>query len=432
MRNFGLQLRGDWRYAYVLGLRITAIKDRGIIDVNASGIAVSINVTIDQDKATGKMKITAPTCLSQFTELEIKVRGGEAWLYDLFTERVSEPLRNDLKRIICETTRKAINEEGQAQLETAPFDVVLDGGWTFDYSLAAPPTFETDYFETYHRADFGHVSTGAIPFPRPPITTDEKTTRMVSIWISDYVPNLAIYVLFGRGLLTFTITKALLPPNSRGFLETSTTRPGAFGTLIPQLGQMYPGSSIEIEMLATECPSIAISPTGIVARFPGRFNYRARQPNGNLADLFATKFDVNLELIVFIEDAVIKTAVLKFDPQLEVVDNRIGVIPYLIKLLFGVIRTIVIRVLNNFGGVGFPLPTVDAVEFVNTKLVLGQGHICVMTDMEFKSHKRTMMSRLSRMSRRMTITPRRRNIEPGRASQRQSVWYVSGRQSTWQ
>jgi len=120
--NAAISLRGNWHYKYRWGF--VDIRDSGSFDGEVSGVSVSVSVTLGVD-AAGRPTIASSGCNSQVQNIHISVHGGASWLYNLFIDKVVQPVRGELERLICEEARKAIDGDASRELATLPIQVCV-------------------------------------------------------------------------------------------------------------------------------------------------------------------------------------------------------------------------------------------------------------------------------------------------------------------
>ena len=305
---------------------------------------------------------------------------------------VERPLRDNLQRKICEAAQTAINSDAARELATLPVKVPIgrDNQWLLDYRLVSSPAFASGYLESFHKGEFFKAgeSTEA-PFQPPPLPSPPTTDRMVTFWASSYVLNTAGFVLQKRNMLRYYLTKKGLPEKFRPRLNTTCfLLDGCIGALVPAVGRMFPDASVEIEMFSSASPVARINPQHLVGNFLGVTVLRARLSNGSLAHLFTMNVTAEVKVAPRLDGTVLKAKVLSMENTFTVINSNVGPISTaLLSLAFGVIKkSFIIPKLNEAGEMGFPLPTIKHVRFINTGFQLENDCLHVFTDVTYSPH----------------------------------------------
>ena len=210
------------------------------------------------------------------------------------------------------------------------------------------------------------------------------SNRMVTIMVSDYIMKTMGYVLFKHHVLKYNLTKNDLPPDEKGFLNTTCTGIACFGFFIPQAAKAFPNASAELKMFASSYPTATISSTDIQGNLAGIIAYRARLSNGSLVPMFRTKVSVVVNLAVSLSDMVLRGNITKLSPTIHVVETQIGPIPD--SILNGVFnlaaKLFILPKLNTIGQMGLPIPVINDVQFTNTKLENDNHCLRISTDVK--------------------------------------------------
>ena len=130
-----ISIHGDWRLIFRVILRV---RDDGSFDASVSNVSISVSVTLGATPA-GEPTISSTGCTCHIDRLEICLRGGASWLYNIFLESVEKHLRNNLERKICKAAQNAVNTDAARELATIPVKVPLghDKHLLLDYRLVS-------------------------------------------------------------------------------------------------------------------------------------------------------------------------------------------------------------------------------------------------------------------------------------------------------
>jgi lipopolysaccharide-binding protein len=382
LSNAGVSVHGNWHYKY--RLLFIVIQDSGSFDGDVSGASLTESITLGQDP-TGHPTIASTGCQCNINSVSIRLHGGASWLYNLFIGNVEGPLRNSLQSQICTAAQNAINQNARQQLATLPIEFTIDNKWLFDYRLTSPPAFKAGFVDSFHKGEFFFKGeTAEAPFQADafPVTAGDQ---MLTILVSDYILKTMGYVLYKHDILKYNLTKNDLPPDERGFLNTTCTSVACFGFLIPQAGKAFPNASAELEMFASSYPTATISSTDIQGNFAGIIAYRARLSNGSLVPMFRTKVSAVVNLDVTLNNMVLRGNLTKLTPTIQVVETQIGPIPdFILNGVFNLAaKLFIIPGLNAIGQKGIPIPSIKDVQFSNTKLEKDNHCLRISTDVRY-------------------------------------------------
>jgi len=379
-----LSVHGDWHYKYKAGF--IKISDSGSFDVDVSGLTASVAVTLGASQ-TGEPTIHSTGCDCNINDLSIHLHGGASWLYDLFIGSVSHPLRRNIQSKLCDTARKAVDEDAARELSTLKVQVVIDHQWLLDYRLVTGPTFGTGYFESYHKGEFFFAAEPTeAPFKPASLPSQVSSDHMATFWISDYVLNTAGYVLHQRKILSYNLTQKDLPGDEKSFLNTTCCAAcSCIGKFLPQVAKSFPEAYVEAWMSTSEPPTINIDPTSIFGNFTGTIILSARLSNGSLAHLFEMKITAKIVILPSFDGSTLRASVSSISEVISIVESSIGpVSPEVIKFFFDFAKkAFIIPQLNAVGAKGFPIPRIDHVRFSNTDIQLMSNCVCLKTDVEY-------------------------------------------------
>jgi len=366
------------------------IRDHGNFDASASGASVSVSVILGAT-AGGQPTIRSTGCTCHINDVGIRLHGGASWLYNLFRDKVARSLRDSLQRKVCEAAQNAVNTNVAGELATLPVKVPLghDKQWLLDYRLVSPPAFASGYLESFHKGEFFNAADSTeAPFQPSPLPSPPTADRMVTFWASSFVLNTAGYVLQKRGVLRHNLTKTDLPAESRDRLNTTCSLlAGCIGAIVPQVGKKFPNASVEVEMFSSAPPMAGIDPQKLTGSFAGVTVLRARLADGSLAHLFGMNVTAKITVALRLDGTVLKATVTSMENTFAVINSSVGPISTaLLGLAFDVAKkTFIIPKLNEAGGIGFPLPTVNHVRFTNTGLQLEKDCVRISTDVTSSS-----------------------------------------------
>lgn len=210
---------------------------------------------------------------------------------------------------------------------------------------------------------------------------------MLTIWISDYVPNTFGYAIFRRNILRHNLTQSNLPDGFKSCLSSSCSGPCCVGNVFPMLSNQYPNASIEVELVASKAPTINISSSsGIVVTFFGVATFRARLPAGSLVEILTINVTLNAFVTVTLNSTELQRNVTKIVPTVAVLKSAVGPISsdVLVRHIELLGKMLVIPQLNKKIGDGIQLPLPMNVQFKDAALEMQDHCLRIATNVERK------------------------------------------------
>ncbi|XP_070536307.1 bactericidal permeability-increasing protein-like isoform X2 [Ptychodera flava] len=203
---------------------------------------------------------------------------------------------------------------------------------------------------------------------------------MVYMWVTDYVVNTAGYVFQEIGKLTYNITDDMVPAESQFRLNTSS-----IGGLIPQLKKMYPNMLMELIINSTKAPNVTVGKDAVDGMLLGDVIAYVVLPNATRQYVFTLGVVAKGSGTVGFADPNITGKVTSMSADLTLTKTAIG--PFSLILIQPAVDIFidagVIPYLNDKGKKGFPLPSIEGVEFINPEIVLKKNVIQVGTDLKY-------------------------------------------------
>nr|ARV86003.1 bactericidal/permeability-increasing protein 2 [Sinohyriopsis cumingii] len=365
---------------------IIPIEDSGSFDISINGLSFSINAAFGVDSG-GRPSVAASGCNCDISSVDITFHGGMAWLYNLFTSLIEPSVRDSLKGTVCSSVTSLINDNGEKELASLSVTIEIANMFLLDYRLIQTPTFTTTYLETYHKGEiFWLNNITEAPFQPAVMADTAGDDKMMYFWLSDYIFNTMGLVAQQHNVLNYNLTAQDLPPDQRGILNTTCTSAECLGILVPQVGKLYPNSSIELHMFSCISPKMTITPNDISVSCSGKIVFYARQKNNSLPSLFTLMADMQAFLNVSVAMEKIYGKVNDIKLAINVTDSAVGDISSVVLqiIIDQVLKSYLIPTLNDIGQKGFPLPVFDGVSFVNSNLILMQDVILVGTDIQYQ------------------------------------------------
>ncbi|XP_030831993.1 bactericidal permeability-increasing protein [Strongylocentrotus purpuratus] len=285
VRKGSFFLRGDLSYDFVF-------THHGDFDAKLADISLDATIRIGVD-STGRPTASAEYCYFYVGYVHVNLDAGMAWMFE---DKVADQLKQTLNQQVCSSVNKAINQDLENKLRALKVTMPYKDMFKFDYSLVQSPSFNGSV-DTAHKGEVYPIGSKAeCPIPIPGIPQDsDRTSKMLFLWVTDYLPNSAGYVLQETGHLQHTVTPENVPPEQKKYLNTSSM---AIKMLIPQIGKLYPNMAMWISLNSTKTPSVKITPNGIQAVLTADCSPYAVQPNMTKTFLFTLGVTITVDLTV--------------------------------------------------------------------------------------------------------------------------------------
>nr|ACQ72916.1 bactericidal permeability increasing protein [Crassostrea gigas] len=378
----GLAIHGDFKYKYRKG--IIKISDHGSFDLKANGINFQVKIEIGMD-GTGRPTMKAVGCSCNVGSADIKFHGGAAWIYNLFSGQLENKLKDMVgggNGLLCKQLNTLIDVNGMKSLQKLPVTVQIAKRFLLDYRFLSKPSFQTKFMETYHK---GEVYWNAVPvdapFAAPPLLKSSDTSRMMYIWLSDYVFNTMSYNALKYNQLQYNVTNKDLP---FGVLNTTCPQSTCIGKIIKAIGTKFPNTTVMLYMKSTSMPNMTVQNGSTVVNAAGDIVFFAQQPGGKYTYFLTLSATMSTTISLMIQNEKVFAKVLKLPISVTVKDSKIPVssegLNFIVK---GIVSVFVEPKLNELGAAGFPLPVINSVHFTNTQLTVAKDTLLIATDLKY-------------------------------------------------
>lgn len=207
---------------------------------------------------------------------------------------------------------------------------------------------------------------------------------MMSLWISDYLPNTLGYAIYRHNLLNYTLTCHDLPDKLESCLNTTcSTEACCLRNVFPGLSSSYPNTSVQVEMALSKAPITNISNNQIQVTLSGVVIYRTRL-NGSDVDVLKVNVELVVCIVITLNAAVLKFNVTHLIPSAVVVSSSVGSISSekLSQALETFSNSLLIQKLNKKGQKGVSFPVLSGIKFNNIDLEMRNHCLYIATDVQ--------------------------------------------------
>uniref|UniRef100_A0A3Q3Q580 Bactericidal permeability-increasing protein n=1 Tax=Monopterus albus TaxID=43700 RepID=A0A3Q3Q580_MONAL len=305
-------LSGGWMMDYGI------ISQSGSFDLAASMVDVTSVVELGKD-AGGRLSVSSGSCNAKIGDVDIALYGGASEILQFFVDNFKGDIITTIENRICPGVQTLIgNLESHLQAMNVSFDV--DQILTLDLPLSDLPVIKASSLNLGLKGEFFGIRTHKDPpFEAKPFTVPEQPGYMLSVGLSEFTLNSALYGCYSDGLLQAIINDSMVPPFSPVHLNTSS-----MGIFIPQLPKMFPGLLMTLQVYAKKEPLFSLQPDAVKLGVQGAVKAFAIQPNSTLTPLFTLNVNSNFSSKVWISDGRLKGSVTMDNFTLTLAASEVG------------------------------------------------------------------------------------------------------------
>ncbi|CAI4232490.1 unnamed protein product [Auanema sp. JU1783] len=256
-----VKITGDWAAQYAI---IIPFYENGWVKSVAVGLNVTLAASVYMEEYKPQFHIMK--CLAAIDDLTVEVGGGVVpWLINLFRTPLSSAIRSIINKQACVAAKTIFLIQANEFIKSLPSHIQLNKNFYAHYSLDDNPRFTKKYVEADLSADlvFGDVP---CKLDRQPWTNPGPNPRMVTVWMSDAIPNCFLSTIQQAGGFRFVVTKD--EPEMERYLRTSCSLLSiCIGKFFPELRKSYPDSYVDLFFNTYEEPLIIYEKDDIRANF---------------------------------------------------------------------------------------------------------------------------------------------------------------------
>ena len=359
----------------------------GRLNGNIADVNFTISVTLAKD-TYGRPNISVIGCDSKVGSLQIHLSGDLGIIYTFFLKGWVEGFvkRNSLQ-YLCGYGTKLINTEGRAKIQEITRPIPIGKDMLLDYSLIESPIYGDRCVESEHKGEVSWRNDPGRP-PFAPSILPQLTmfdTRMVYVYVSDYLVNSLLYAAYYHGMLDQEIPTLNVPGIARGFLRK--TCPGGdicLGTLIPDLGTKYANGAVSVYLKANQIPKVKIVKDGISFDINGDVSLFVRNPGQEPVRLITLNMTASSAVSAKLEGNTIRANITHFTVKITGVYLTTGNItsPDQLRGINVLVNAFIEPELRKVAEQGIGLPKVKGVKYSNTVIRLESGFVLLGADVE--------------------------------------------------
>ncbi|PIK58086.1 putative bactericidal permeability-increasing protein [Apostichopus japonicus] len=283
---------------------------------------------------------------------------------------------------VCKIVIQEVNTDLAEEVANIQIVASISDDAEIDYSLVTSPIFNVS-LTTLHKGEvYQKGNHTEAPYEIPTIPSDPDQSKMVFMWMTDYVANSAGYVLQNTGFFQYNVTQDNIPPSSKISLNTSQF---AVEFLIPQLSKLYPDMMMQINLNTTQPPSVSITPDQVGAAVTGDIAAYVIQPNKTLAYLFTLESTMKVSAKLGFKRTSLtwNSSFISVDLKLlrtSIEDFKVDKLKATLQLAC---NSTLYKINVEYGAAGIPVPSFDKYSLQNPQITQGKGFIKIGTDMVY-------------------------------------------------
>ena len=359
------------------------------LDITFSGVAFSVSILFGND-SSGRATAKTSGCSASVGDAQVHFHGGSSWIYKV-VDAIADfggKLKDNFAPTFCKGVTDAINNQLNHAIESAPVIVKVDKWAEVNYALIQSPVYTNTSVATLHKGEFESLSHPTeAPFSPPPLPpiTESDTSKMMYIWLTEYVVNTAGLVYHETGFLAYNITPDKVPKDIPIQLNTSS-----FRGLIPVLYSKYPDMAMLLTVKTTKPPQMQIYPKSANLTGVGEVNVQVITPSKTVQSAFTMGLTVYMNAYAWVHPngttQVISANITLLRFTFDLVSSNIGNISLaeLNQAVELLVNLFVIPAANVYGQRGLEIPLMDGISFVNPSVSFGEGYVLVSSDINYK------------------------------------------------
>ncbi|XP_063694486.1 bactericidal permeability-increasing protein-like [Bolinopsis microptera] len=380
IQNAVLAVNADWHYRKD---HWPNLSDQGRVEITASEISINLDLRIGTtDK--GEPHVTSESCTFDVGNVDVTFHGGWSWLYNLFSETLSDSLKEGIQGQVCPLITDEVNNDLNSILNTLELQSDIDENCYIDYSLIQPPFVTKEALFVNGKGEiFDKSDPKECPSPKQDMPETVDSERMVTLWITEYMLNTAGYAYQTAGFLQYNLTSDDIPSDNPIKFKLTTD---FFKFFVPDLHKAYPDKNLTLWIYATKPVLFNINKAGVSGRAEGTITWLVHV-NDTLVPAFT--LDAQLDLCVNLSvqlggKSEIYLDLITVEPYIQLRSSNIGnfsisTLQTFLKFSRGIIKDFANSNLKH----GIPLPAIDHVNFSGFDFQLDDGYIRIHSDIEY-------------------------------------------------
>ncbi|CAG2208613.1 LBP [Mytilus edulis] len=295
---------------------------------------------------------------------------------------------------VCEKVKDVLDKKAEEELCSFQAEVQLGEHLTLDYRLLSAPHITSEYIEGDFKGEvFWTMNRTEAPFAPSPMATITDNKKMVYLTVSDYIFNSMGYQAHAHGLLMYNLTSQKMRGDDD--LLNTTCKDTCIGKLIPQIGQLYPNSQVEIHLQSTDWPRVFITEKAVQILSKSNVTFSARKPDNTLHFMFRIHAVTMASVKIKLNGDALSGTIDYMKVETNVTNSLIGNIDEATfqLLVDDAVKKVIKPMINDYlKDVGIRLPSTDNLQFKDAKIELLTNTILVETNVKITPNTKKMKS----------------------------------------
>lgn len=366
----------DWSYCYSYGWFIPSqISDRGTASVKVEGMQAGLTFGLRNEG--GALKLSFLECGCFIRDLDIKVEGGIAWLYQWFVEAFVGQIKSAVETTITKKLKEGFLKL-DSFLQSFPREIPVDDVASLNVTFISDPVlcnssialeinglFTPRDQSRNAKLDKEHFRT---------LSCDDPS-KMIGISIDEAVFNSASTLYFEAGYLQWILDK--IP--DQALLNTAGWR-----FIIPQLYKKYPNDDMNLNVSLASPPLLRVSRQKIDVSINANFIIDVLE-GGEVMPVACILLELQASCSVSIRGSNLVGKVKLGDFKMTLQWSKIGKLKmFLVQpVIWTVVETVLLPYVNTRLWVGFPLPMIHGFTLEKAKISNFDSRLIICSDVAY-------------------------------------------------
>ncbi|XP_072187443.1 bactericidal permeability-increasing protein-like [Excalfactoria chinensis] len=366
-------INADWRVkAWLLS------KDQGGFTLSVSELFIAVVFKVSRD-STGHLSVLLHSCQLSIGSVKVTLNEGFSWIYSFLSGYLEKAIHSKLNENICLNIKYKI-QMMDAQLRKQKVLSQIDAFAQIDYSLVSSPAVFKSHINLDLKGTVYPVGNHTDPpFVPAPFGLPNKSDSMLYFGVSNYFLKSATLAYYRAGVFNITISKDLATAFN---LTTATLK-----DFLPEIAlHCLTACPLLLKLMATSPPVVSLQSDTCRLWITGSVQVFAVLPNSTIQYIFTGNLTTSTRSnLAVIKQKLIISLFLK-RLQFSLLHSAVGFsqVSLVENFLSYTLRRVVIPVINDKLGKGFPLPNLAYTSLVGPVIKMNQGHLVIFTDVHYK------------------------------------------------
>ncbi|XP_050565459.1 BPI fold-containing family C protein-like [Cygnus atratus] len=353
-------------------------KDQGRITVSISGLFIAVIFKVSRD-STGHLSILLHNCQLSISRVKVKLNGGSSWIASFLSGYLEKPIQNKLDENLCLNIKYKI-QMMDAQLRKHKVLSQIDAFAQIDYSLVSSPAVLKSHINLDLKGTVYPVGNHTDPpFVPAPFGLSNRGDSMLYLGVSNYFLKSASLAYYRAGAFNITISKELA--------ATFNLNTAILKDFVPEITLHYvTACPVLLKLMATSPAVVSLQADRCSLQISGCVEVFAVLPNSTSQHIFTGNLTASTRADLTITKQKLIISLLLKRLQFSLLNATVGFseVSLVKNFLSYALRNVVIPVINDKLGKGFPIPNFAHTTLIGPVIKMNQGHLLIFTDVHYK------------------------------------------------